>query len=101
MRSINMFILSLIYAYSDQLSVYSFSDVKIWDENGSRDFLEKQGLGHREEMDLGPVYGFQWRHFGAEYKDMHADYTGQVWYYLLQALNTSFANDFSMLTVPL
>lgn len=23
--------------------------VKIWDANGSKEFLEKQGLGHREE----------------------------------------------------
>lgn len=35
------------------------------------------GLSHREEGDLGPVYGFQWRHFGAEYKDADTDYTGQ------------------------
>ena len=27
--------------------------------------------------DLGPVYGFQWRHFGAEYRGMDADYTGE------------------------
>lgn len=52
-------------------------DIHIWDGNASRDFLESRGLGHREEGDLGPVYGFQWRHFGAEYKDMYTDYTGQ------------------------
>lgn len=51
--------------------------VKIWDGNSSREFLDKQGFTDREEGDLGPIYGFQWRHFGAEYKDMHTDYTGQ------------------------
>lgn len=49
--------------------------VHIWDGNGSREFLDKSGLAHREEGDLGPVYGFQWRHFGAAYKNMHSDYT--------------------------
>lgn len=52
-------------------------NIHIWDGNGSREFLDSRGLSHREEGDLGPVYGFQWRHFGAEYKDMHADYTGK------------------------
>lgn len=51
--------------------------VKIWDGNGSREYLDSLGLTDREEGDLGPVYGFQWRHFGAEYVDCHTDYTGK------------------------
>ncbi len=29
-----------------------------------------------EERDLGPIYGFQWRHFNAPYKDFNTDYNG-------------------------
>ncbi|OHF00526.1 thymidylate synthase [Colletotrichum orchidophilum] len=55
----------------------SEAGVKIWDGNGSREFLDSVGLSHREVGDLGPVYGFQWRHFGAEYVDSKTVYTGQ------------------------
>ena len=55
----------------------SATGVKIWDGNGSREFLDSVGLTEREEGDLGPVYGFQWRHFGAEYVDYKTEYTGQ------------------------
>jgi len=62
---------------STDSTVLTKKDVHIWDSNGSREFLEKSGLGHREEGDLGPVYGFQWRHFGAKYVDKNSDYSGK------------------------
>ncbi|KHJ97123.1 thymidylate synthase [Oesophagostomum dentatum] len=55
----------------------SAKNVKIWDANGSREFLDSLGFTDRAQGDLGPVYGFQWRHFGAEYKGPDANYEGQ------------------------
>ncbi len=58
-------------------TLLSKKGVKIWDGNGSKEFLEKRGLGHRRAGDLGPVYGFQWRHFGADYVDADTNYSGK------------------------
>uniref|UniRef100_A0A1Q3F135 Thymidylate synthase n=1 Tax=Culex tarsalis TaxID=7177 RepID=A0A1Q3F135_CULTA len=52
-------------------------NIRIWDGNSTREFLDSAGFTDREEGDLGPVYGFQWRHFGAKYKTCHDDYTGE------------------------
>lgn len=51
--------------------------VKIWDENSSRNFLDGRGLKNYEVGDIGPGYGFQLRHWGAQYVDFKTDYTGQ------------------------
>jgi thymidylate synthase len=52
-------------------------NVHIWDDNGSRDFLNSRGLTNLEEDDLGPVYGHQWRHFNAKYSSCNEDYSGK------------------------
>ncbi|KAG5983660.1 hypothetical protein E4U55_007584 [Claviceps digitariae] len=72
-------IAELLWFIEGNTSSLGLSDagVKIWDGNGSREFLDSLGLTHREVGDLGPVYGFQWRHFGAEYIDAKTDYNGK------------------------
>lgn len=42
-------------------------NVHIWDANGTREFLDSRGLTDYPEGVLGPIYGYQWRHFNAAY----------------------------------
>lgn len=69
----------------------------IWDEWA---YPKKAPYGHSQEakqamlaeQDLGPIYGFQWRHFGAEYTTHDADYTGQGYDQLKKLVHTIKTN---------
>src|SRR3989338_4522171 len=69
----------------------------IWDEWANP---KKAHYGHDaeskkrmlEERDLGPIYGFQWRHFNASYIDYKTDYTGQGVDQLKNLINTLKTN---------
>ena len=52
-------------------------NVKIWNGNASREFLDSRGLKHLAENDLGPVYGHQWRFYNAPYVDSSTNYNGK------------------------
>jgi thymidylate synthase len=51
--------------------------VKIWKGNSSREFLDNRSLNHLQEGDIGAGYGFQWRHYGAEYTGCNDDYNNK------------------------
>jgi thymidylate synthase len=48
-------------------NILNKQNVHIWDANASREFLESRGIHNYGEGQLGPIYGYQWRHFGAPY----------------------------------
>ncbi|AWU75568.1 uncharacterized protein C5L36_0B08140 [Pichia kudriavzevii] len=79
---------------STDAKLLSEQGVKIWDGNGSREYLDSLGLHDREAGDLGPVYGFQWRHFGAPYRDCHSDYTNEGVDQIAQIIKTLKTNPY-------
>jgi thymidylate synthase len=49
--------------------------VKIWEGNTSREFLNNRGFTDYKPGDTGPLYGYQWRHFGGDFK---SDFGGGI-----------------------
>jgi dihydrofolate reductase / thymidylate synthase len=50
--------------------------VNIWKPNTTKEFISSCGLSY-EEGDMGPMYGWNWKHFGATYVDKSTDYIGK------------------------
>ncbi len=50
--------------------------INIWKGNTSKEFLESKGLNY-QEGDMGPMYGFNWLHFGTPYEGCNANYEGR------------------------
>ena len=63
-------------------------NVHIWDANSNRAFLDSRGLQNNDEDDLGPIYGFQWRHFNANYVSCNTDYSNKGIDQLTEVINT-------------
>ncbi|XP_063707551.1 thymidylate synthase-like [Culicoides brevitarsis] len=62
---------------STDAKVLDKNGVKIWNANSTKEFLATRQIFNREAGDIGPTYGFQWRHAGIDYKGCGHDYTNQ------------------------
>ena len=51
--------------------------INIWKKNTSREFLDESNLKNYQEGDMGKMYGFNWRHYGAEYQGCNESYQGE------------------------
>jgi len=50
-------------------------NVNIWKGNTTQEFINERGLDY-EEGDMGPMYGFQWKHWGETYVNKDTEYKG-------------------------
>ena len=52
-------------------------NVHIWDGNTTPEFLKSRGLENYIPGQIGPLYGFNYRFWGAQYSSCNEDYTGK------------------------
>uniref|UniRef100_A0A6C0C777 thymidylate synthase n=1 Tax=viral metagenome TaxID=1070528 RepID=A0A6C0C777_9ZZZZ len=70
-------------------------NVKIWEGNTNREFLDANKLNHYAVGDMGSMYGFNLVHFGAEYDGMDKNYDGQGFNQIEYCLNLLKTDPFS------
>ena len=68
--------------------------VNIWKPNTTKEFISSCGLPY-EEGDMGPMYGWNWKHFGAEYLDKNTSYEGKGFNQIEYAMNLLKNDPFS------
>jgi dihydrofolate reductase/thymidylate synthase len=52
---------------SSDTKILEQKGINIWRGNTSKEFLNKYNLTEYREGEMGPGYGYQWRHFGKKY----------------------------------
>jgi len=70
--------------------------VKIWVGNTSREFLDKRGLDY-PVGEIGPGYGFEWRHWGADYEGSKYSYKHAPVDYFYKVSKCQFKNGIDQL----
>lgn len=69
--------------------------VNIWKGNTAREFLDNNSHQNYQEGDMGPMYGFQWCHFGTEYKGCNYNYGYEGYNQLQDVINLLINDKFS------
>jgi len=53
-------------------TILSKKSIKIWEPNTNQQFLDKMGFDY-PVGEMGPMYGYQWRHFNKQYPEIKND----------------------------
>lgn len=65
--------------------------INIWKPNTTNQFLKSRNLDY-EEGDMGPMYGFIWRHYGTPYLGKNHNYQGSGYDQLYHVIDTIINN---------
>lgn len=69
--------------------------INIWKGNTTREYLDNSNLSEYKEGETGPIYGFQWKHWGAKYIPGKKDYANEGIDQVSQVIDTLKTDPYS------